>query len=78
MQTSVSRTGRVLPGHIMLTAQAVEEFQAAHGLTPDGVVGRRDTWGRSESCSDFHWGFDIRGQIAKEIAALILCDVESP
>ncbi len=26
------------------TAAAVEEFQAAHGLIPDGVVGR-DTWG---------------------------------
>lgn len=26
-----------------VTAQAVEEFQAAHGLVPDGVVGR-DTW----------------------------------
>ena len=26
-----------------LTQHAVEEFQAAHGLTPDGVVGR-DTW----------------------------------
>jgi Putative peptidoglycan binding domain len=31
--------GRFGPG----TLQAVEEFQAAHGLLPDGVVGR-DTW----------------------------------
>ncbi|MBC8031033.1 MAG: peptidoglycan-binding protein [Pyrinomonadaceae bacterium] len=35
----IESDGRFGPG----TAQAVEDFQAGHGLIPDGVVGR-DTW----------------------------------